>query len=206
MAASWQQGYDVSSGSGATGWQEDEWNYEETYSSFNMGSNPSADVSTSPQGGAPGDHVFASAELFDDEVLDQTTLSATYGSSELPHGALMSPKIPPAFSGRESWFAYEELIDDWVDSCTLEPKLRGPALKNRLYGEAAAYKPMLDRNALKDEDTGVEYFVKFLRPHFIKGVQTVFFMASVSIYETSSRALGDHSLDPQVHSHAKTSA
>ena len=78
-----------------------------------MGSNPSADVSTSPQGGAPGDHVFASAELFDDEVLDQTTLSATYGSSELPHGALMSPKIPPAFSGRESWFAYEELA--WLE-------------------------------------------------------------------------------------------
>ena len=67
--------------------------------------------------------------MFDDEVLDQTTLSATYGSSELPHGALMSPKIPPAFSGRESWFAYEELIDDWVDSCTLDAKLRGPALK-----------------------------------------------------------------------------
>ena len=31
-----------------------------------------------------------------------------------------TPKIPPAFDGRSSWFAYEEAIDDWLDITTLD--------------------------------------------------------------------------------------
>ena len=62
----------------------------------------------------------------------------------------MSSKVPPAYDGRGSWFAFEEPVNDWEDSCVLDRKLRGPALKNRLSGEAAVYKPMLDRDLLKD--------------------------------------------------------
>ena len=66
-------------------------------------------------------------------------------AAELPPGAVMSPKIPPAFNGRGSWFAYEELVHDWEDITTLPPVARAPALKNRLCDEAAVYKAMLDR-------------------------------------------------------------
>ena len=40
-----------------------------------------------------------------------------------------TPKIPPAFDGRSSWFAYEEAIDDWLDITTLPAEKHGPSLK-----------------------------------------------------------------------------
>jgi hypothetical protein len=86
----------------------------------------------------------------------------------------VTTKIPPAFDGRSSCFAYEEAIDDWVDITELEPEKRGPALRNRLEGEAAVYKSLLDRDALRNAREGVKYFKGHLRPHFIKGNQSVF--------------------------------
>ena len=66
-----------------------------------------------------------------------------------------TPKIPPAFDGRSSWFAYEEAIDDWLDITTIPQEKHGPSLKNRLYGDAAIYKPLLERDHLNDPDSGV---------------------------------------------------
>ena len=44
-----------------------------------------------------------------------------------------TPKIPPAFDGRNSWFAYEEAIDDWLDITTLQPEKHGPSLKQIVW-------------------------------------------------------------------------
>ena len=85
----------------------------------------------------------------------------------------ITTKIPPLFDGRASWFQYEELIDDWVDLTTLEVVKHGPALKNRLTGEAAVYKSLLDRDILRTTG-GVQHFKDTLRPHFVKGAQSVF--------------------------------
>jgi hypothetical protein len=74
-----------------------------------------------------------------------------YASSGLQPGEIMNHKVPPAFDGRGSWFAYEELVMDWEDSCSLSEEHRGPAMKNRLYGEAIIFKPLLDREKLKDK-------------------------------------------------------
>ena len=52
----------------------------------------------------------------------------------------INTKISPLFDGSTSWFKYEELIDDWLDLTVLEARKRGPALKNRLVGEASLYK------------------------------------------------------------------
>ena len=52
----------------------------------------------------------------DDEDLDDFAQALNTSSNELlPAGAVMTPKIPPAFDGRTSWFAFEELIDDRDD-------------------------------------------------------------------------------------------
>ena len=51
---------------------------------------------------------------------------------------------------------------------------RGPALRNRLEGETAIHKRLLDRERLKDPNNGVKYFKSFLRPLFVKGAANVF--------------------------------
>ena len=62
----------------------------------------------------------------------------------------MSTKIPPAFDGKSmTWFTYARLIDDWCDITELDDNKRGPALRNRLEGEAAVYATLLDREKLK---------------------------------------------------------
>jgi len=86
----------------------------------------------------------------------------------------MTTEVAPAFDGRTSFFAFEDAIDDWCDITELEPEKRGPALRNRLEGEAQQYKRLLDRGMLRDPNDGVNYFKRFLRPHFIKGAQDVF--------------------------------
>ena len=67
-----------------------------------------------------------------------------------------------------TWFTYELLIDDWCDITELEEAKRGPALRNRLEGEAAVYATLLDREKLEEHD-GVQYFKNTLREHNVKG-------------------------------------
>ena len=86
----------------------------------------------------------------------------------------MITKVAPAYDGRTSFFAFEDALDDWCDITELEPEKRGPALRNRLEGHAERHKRLLDRDLLRDPNEGVNYFKRFLRPHFIKGAQTVF--------------------------------
>ena len=86
----------------------------------------------------------------------------------------VTTKVPPSFDGRGSWFAYEDAIDDWCDITELDNEKRGPALRNRLEGEAAIHKRLLDRDLLKDPNNGVRYFKSFLRPLFMKGAANVF--------------------------------
>ncbi len=111
------------------------------------------------------------SEAYNDHLHDEL---AFFGEDDHHAAAGMTTKIPPSFDGRTSWFAFEEQIDDWVDLTTLEPVKHGPALKNALRGEAATYKPLLDRDALRDPQRGVQYFKDTLRVHFVKGSQSVF--------------------------------
>ena len=86
----------------------------------------------------------------------------------------VTTKVAPAYGGRTSFLAFEDEIDDWCDITELEPEKRGPALRSRLEGEASQYKRLLNRELLRDPNDGANYFKRFLRPHFIKGAQTVF--------------------------------
>ena len=51
-------------------------------------------------------------------------------------GSGIATQVPPLFDGPTSWFKYEELFDDWLDLTVLEAEKRGPAMKNRLVGDA----------------------------------------------------------------------
>ena len=73
----------------------------------------------------------------------------------------MTTKVAPAYDGRTSFFAFEDAIDDWCDITELEAERRGPALRNRLEGDAAQYERLLDRELLKDLVEGVNYFKDF---------------------------------------------
>ena len=85
----------------------------------------------------------------------------------------ITQKMPRLFDGSTSWFKYEELIDDCFDFTVLEKEKRSPTLKDRLVGDAEMHKGLLDRESLRAAD-GVKYFRDTLRPHFIKGAQSVF--------------------------------
>ena len=124
------------------------------------------------------DAVHTASENMDYQE-DMAMVSSSLGM-ELAPGQIMSTKIPPEWNGRGSWFAYEELVFDWQDVCVLEKEKQGPALRNRLRDDAIVYKQTLDRDRLKTAD-GVEYFLKTMRPNFVKGVQNVFYIDCCSL-------------------------
>ena len=164
--ASWLSDWDVSSGSGASGY---EWSgYDDDDSTSYAGWPEARWTSDEPTSGTASDYgsdwsAFQTGSLSttSDHTEDEAFIAdaVAFSSTELPRGALMSHKIPPAYDGMTPWFQYEELVYDWIDSCTLEEERRGPALKNRLHGAAAVHKPLLDRHLLKDKQDGVEYFL-----------------------------------------------
>ena len=51
------------------------------------------------------------------------------GSDRLQPGQIMSPKIPPRFDGHMSFFTYEELVTDWLDTTTLDNDKQGLPLR-----------------------------------------------------------------------------
>ena len=114
---------------------------------------------------------------FDDiDIVDHEAFAMRLGNPQTTNINMtkqMTTKVAPAYYGRTNFFAFEDAIDNWCDITELEAEKRGPALRNRLEGDAAQYKRLLDREMLRDPNEGVNYFKKFRRPHFIKGAQTV---------------------------------
>ena len=56
------------------------------------------------------------------------------------------------------------------------------SLKNRLTGDAAIYKPYLDRESLRDPLGGVNYFKDTIRPPFLSREPQVCFCGDTFIY------------------------
>ena len=110
----------------------------------------------------------------DDDWGDAPAALVSYGNPPMNVYQQVTTKIPPTYNGTTSWFAYEEAIDDWVDITELEAEKRGPALRNRLEGEAAVYRALLDRDRLRDPNNGVRYFKQSSRPHLVKSNESVF--------------------------------
>ena len=127
-----------------------------------------------------GSGAVCSMDLFEDEPNDDYESYAMKQRMQ-PHGGQLmmtvqvTTKVPPGFDGKTSWFAFEDAVDDWCDVTELEAEKWGPALRNRLEGEASVLKRLLNREELRQpHGRGVEYFKRTLRPHFVRGAQTVF--------------------------------
>ena len=103
----------------------------------------------------------------------------------------MTTKVAPAYCGRTSFFAFEEAIDDWCDITELEPEKRGPALRNRLEGDAAQYNWLSDRDLLRDPcKRRSELFQKICATPFHQGSPDSVLVSLVSfhaLHETPQR-------------------
>ena len=76
----------------------------------------------------------------------------------------------------------------------LEAEKRGPALKNRLVGDAELHKRLLNRESLRAADK-IMYFRDTLRPHFIKTAQSVFLLEILAIHSSEKRTRPDGQVD-----------
>ncbi len=120
---------------------------------------------------------YNSACWFDEDVIEESyTLS--FGDSgktiqNVPKD-MVTTKVPPAYDGRShNWFQCEDKFYDWEDMCELNGEMRGPLCRARLSGYAEQVKYQLDRASLKKKD-GLEYFIRKLRPLFVKNAYSVF--------------------------------
>ena len=86
----------------------------------------------------------------------------------------VTTEVPPGYDGSTNWFKYADAVEEWCDLTKVEARRRGPAIAARLSGRAEIFKERLDRQRLRDPETGVDYFLATLRPFFVKDLQSVF--------------------------------
>ena len=71
----------------------------------------------------------------------------------------VTTEVPPGYDGMMSWFKYSDAVEEWCDLTKAETRRREPAIAGWLSGRAELFKERLDRERLRDPETGVEYFL-----------------------------------------------
>ena len=123
-------------------------------------------------------------DMRDEDLYDEahtTQATSTHDITRMSQFSQVTTKIPPWFDGKTSRFAYEDAIDDWCDITELDDEKIGPALRNRLEGDAAMHKNILDRDSLKNKEEGVTYFKRTLRPFSVKSAGMSFYTVFCSL-------------------------
>ena len=88
----------------------------------------------------------------------------------MTHAAhLITTEVPPGYDGSTNWFKYADAVAEWCDLTKVEARRRGPAIAARLSGRAEIFNERLDRERLRDPETGVDYFLATLRPYLRQG-------------------------------------
>ena len=80
----------------------------------------------------------------------------------------VTTEVPAGHDGTTSWLKYSDAVEEWCGLSEVEGKRRGPAIAANLSGRAELLKERLDRERLKDAETGVECLLSTLRPYFDK--------------------------------------
>ena len=86
----------------------------------------------------------------------------------------VTTEVPPGYDDSTNWFKYADAVKEWCDLTKVEARRRGPAIAARLSGRAEIFKERLNRDRLRDPETGVDYFLSTMRPFFVKDLQSVF--------------------------------
>ena len=94
----------------------------------------------------------------------------------------MTAKVPPAYDGLSSFFAYEEYVEEWLLITTVDPEKQAPLLRFRLKGNALTVKRLLNQDRLKREGA-VKYFLDTLRPYFVKDRAHVFLWRFLRLFK-----------------------
>ena len=110
----------------------------------------------------------------------------------------VTTEVPPGYDGSTNWFRYADAVEEWCDLTKVEAKRRGPAIAARLSGRAEIYKERLDRERLRDPETGVEYLLATLRPFFVKDLQSVFLYRLFQLLRCKQRPDRPSKVDDQV--------
>ena len=103
----------------------------------------------------------------------------------------VTTEVPPGYDGSTNWFKYADAVEEWCDLTKVEARRRGPAIAARLSGRAEIFKERLNRDRLRDPETGVDYFLTTLRPFFVKDLQSVFLYRFFQMLRCN-RAQTDH--------------
>ena len=106
------------------------------------------------------------------EALDSFPVHQTPVMTHAAHP--VTTEIPPGYDGSTNCFKYADAMEEWCELTKVEARRRGPAIATRLSGRAEIFKERLDRERLRDPETGVDYFLATLRPFFVKDLQSVF--------------------------------
>ena len=83
----------------------------------------------------------------------------------------VTTEVPPSYSGTTSWLKFSDAVEEFTK---VEAKRRGLASTARLSGRAKLFKERLDRERLKDAESGVEHLLATLRLYFVKHGPSVF--------------------------------
>ena len=111
-------------------------------------------------------------DWYQDEAWDSFPVNPTPTMTHAAHP--VTTEVPPGYDGSTNWFKYADAVEEWCDLTKVEARRRGPAIAARLSGRAEIFKERLNRERLRDPETGVDYFLATLRPFFVKDLQSVF--------------------------------
>ena len=138
---------------------------------------------TVEEDGQPYAHAFVGGDQDHSWAAPVAEWGSYYGNSKgnRSHGHPLSQmsaqvpsvKQPPVFHVGMAWFKYEQLVRHWAIIADVDAKKQGTFLNMSLVNDLEIYKEYLDDSRLREAE-GTDYFLRTLKPHFVKGDVQVF--------------------------------
>ena len=89
----------------------------------------------------------------------------------------IATEVPPGYNSSTNWFKHADAVEEWCDLTNVEARRRS-SNRSRLSGRAEIFKERLDRERLRDPETGVDYFLATLLHSSSRTFSLCFFIGS----------------------------